>query len=253
MPKYFLKLSYCGTHYNGWQAQANTDKTIQKIISDVLSVTLRHSVNLVGCGRTDTGVHASEFFAHFESETLSSHPYDFWIYKWNSMLPNDIAIDCILPVVDSAHARYSAISRTYHYFIHQKKDPFKYQHSWYYTHSLNHTLILQAIDILKQHNDFACFTKDAKEYENTLCNIYDAEWQTQQHQIIFSITANRFLRNMVRATVGTLIEIGLEKISLSDFENILHSKDRKNAGFSAPAVGLHLTKIIYPSEIFIHQ
>lgn len=251
MPRYFLELSYCGTHYNGWQIQSNTDKTIQKILSDILSVTLRHPVMPVGCGRTDTGVHARQFFAHFESNNLSSHPFDFWLHKWNSMLPKDIAIHNILPVKDTAHARYSAQSRTYQYYIHQKKDPFLFQYSWYLPHVLDHKKILIAISKLPLHTDFACFTKHAHEYENTNCIIHLAKWEMIGHQIIFTISANRFLRNMIRAIVGTLIQIGTNKISLPDFENILKSKDRKKAGFSAPPQGLHLTEIVYPSHIFL--
>lgn len=251
MPRYFIELSYCGTHYNGWQIQANTPQTIQQILSDILSLTLRHSVTLTGCGRTDAGVHAKKFSAHFDSDNLHAYPFDFWIHKWNSMLPEDIAVHNILPVVDTAHARYSAISRTYQYFIHQKKNPFLYQYSWHFQQTLDHQLIQNALDILKQHQDFACFAKEADEYENTLCNIIDAKWEVQHYQIVFTITANRFLRNMVRAVVGTLINIGTKKNSLKDFENILHSKDRKKAGFSAPPQGLHLIDIIYPTDIFI--
>lgn len=251
MSRYFIELSYCGTHYNGWQQQSNTDKTVQKILNDVLSVTLRHSVTLTGCGRTDTGVHAKQFYAHFDSNTLARQPFDFWIHKWNSMLPDDIAIHQILPVKETAHARYSAISRTYQYFIHQKKDPFLFPYSWYFHQPLNHNLIQNALNILSKHNDFACFTKHAEEYENTECIIYHAKWEVQAHQIVFTISANRFLRNMIRALTGTLIWLGTGKISLNDFEKIMLSKKRTNAGFSAPPQGLHLTQIVYPNDIFL--
>lgn len=221
------------------------------MLSEVLSVTLSHPAALVGCGRTDTGVHARQFFAHFDSDTLQNHTVDYWIYKWNSMLPKDIAVHKIIPVNENAHARFSATLRTYQYFIHQNKNPFVHLYSWYYSRAINHKKIQDALVILKQHSDFACFAKDANEYENTNCIIYDANWNVEQEQIIFTISANRFLRNMMRAIVGTLIGIGAEKITITEFENILHSKDRKKAGFSAPPEGLHLTNIHYPKELFI--
>lgn len=250
MPRYFIELRYCGTDLNGWQIQSNTPNTIQQILIQTLSVTLKHPVEIVGCGRTDSGVHAKQFFAHFDSETLAHHPFDYWIYKWNSMLPDRIAIQNIIPVIKTAHARYDAISRTYEYHIHQKKDPFLFQKSWFFPHALNHQKIRAALEILKQHKDFACFTKEASEYTHTICNIYEADWKVGQHQIVFSITANRFLRNMVRAIVGTLMGVGTEKFSLSNFEHILISKDRKKAGISAPAEALYLTKVEYPPHIF---
>lgn len=251
MPRYFIELSYCGTPFQGWQIQSNTSNTIQHYLSDVLSCTLKHPVLPIGCGRTDSGVHAKQFFAHFDSHTLHQHPFEDWIYKWNRMLPKDIAIHRILPVIDSAHARYSALSRTYEYHIHQKKNPFLYHQSWYYPRSLNHQPILQALSILKQHTNFACFTKDSDSYTHTLCNIYNAEWLVHNDQILFRISANRFLRNMIRALVGTLIALGTGKYSLNDFETILLSADRKKAGFSAPPHGLYLTQIVYPDHLFI--
>lgn len=251
MPRYFLELSFNGNELNGWQIQSNTTETIQQYLADVLSKTLRENIMPIGCGRTDAGVHAKQFFAHFDSQHIINHPFDFWIHKWNSMLPEKIAIHKIIPVKDDAHARYSAISRTYEYYIHQRKNPFTYNFSWYYPFELHHQKIQEAIQIISKFNDFACFTKDADEYNNTLCNITEIEWRVQSPNIIFKISANRFLRNMVRAIVGTLIEVGREKISLDELVKIIESKDRQKAGFSAPPQGLHLTKIIYPEEIFI--
>lgn len=251
MPRYFLELSYCGTNYHGWQIQSNTPKTIQQILQETLSVTLKHPITLTGCGRTDTGVHAKQFFAHFDSDALNQHPFNFWINKWNKMLPDDIAIHNIIPVKDTAHARYTAISRTYEYYIHQKKDPFLYNYSWHFTPHIEHQLVNQALKILSQHQNFACFAKDNEEYENTTCIIQNIQWNVTNHYITLIISANRFLRNMVRAIMGTLIWVGIKKISLQDFEKILLSNDRQKAGFSAPPQGLHLTKIIYPSDIFI--
>ncbi|GIV27104.1 MAG: tRNA pseudouridine synthase A [Bacteroidia bacterium] len=251
MPRYFLELAYCGTNLNGWQIQANTPNTVQQILTEVLSTTLRENIELIGCGRTDAGVHAKQYFAHFDSSNLASHPFDFWLHKWNSMLPESIAIHQILPVKDAAHARYDAVSRTYEYFIHQRKDPFLYQKSWYYPTPLNHEKIMNALEIIKNHNDFACFAKDASEYKNTICIITHTEWKIKNYQITFTISANRFLRNMVRSLVGTLIWIGTGKFSLEDLKNILHSRDRKKAGFSAPADGLYLSQIIYPKDIFL--
>lgn len=251
MPRYFLELSYCGTNYNGWQIQSNTSKTIQQILQETLSITLKHHVMLIGCGRTDAGVHAQQFFAHFDSDALSKQPFEFWINKWNKMLPDDIAIHSIIPVKDDAHARYSAVSRTYDYHIHQQKDPFLSKYSWYFTMPLNHDLIVQALNIIKSHQDFAAFTKDADEHDNTLCDIHDIQWYVRGHRIVFTISANRFLRNMVRAIVGTLIWIGTGKFSLDKLEEILQSKDRRQAGFSAPPQGLYLRNIIYSPDIFI--
>lgn len=251
MPRYFIELSYCGTNLNGWQTQINTPNTVQQILSDTLSTTLREPITPTGCGRTDAGVHARQFFAHFDSINLSNHPFDFWLHKWNAMLPKNIAIHQIIPVKDEAHARYNALSRTYEYHIHHRKDPFLHQRSWYYPIKLNHEKIISALEIIRHHNDFACFTKNTTDYKNTICFITHTEWKIQDYQIVFIIKANRFLRNMVRSIVGTLIWIGTNKLTLEDFKNILLSRDRKQAGFSAPAEGLYLSKIEYPKDIFL--
>ncbi len=253
MPRFFLEISYNGVPFNGWQTQENTPHTIQNILETTLSLTLKHKITITGCGRTDAGVHAKQSFAHFDTDNLLSHPFDFWIYKWNCMLPEEIAIKNIFLVTNSAHARFDAISRTYEYYIHQKKDPFLSNRSYFLHTPLDFTKISKAIEIIAMHKDFACFTKAAEKYNNTICHISFFNWSQENNQIKFTITANRFLRNMVRAIMGTLLWISNEKIDINDLEKIIAARDRKLAGFSVPAEGLYLSKVEYPDALFINN
>ena len=197
----------------------------------------------MGAGRTDTGVHAKEMFAHFDYDPILE--IDSTLHKLNSYLPKDIAIYDIIPVHEDAHARFDAKKRTYQYHISSVKNVFSQEESWYYHQNLDVELMNQAAKILLNHTDFQCFSKVNTDVNTFNCTIYEAYWKQENNQLIFTISADRFLRNMVRAIVGTLVNIGLHKITLSDFNSIIENKNRNEAGFSVPAQGLFLTKIEY--------
>ena len=245
--RYFLELSYAGTNYHGWQIQPNA-VTVQETIEHALGLLLRNPIKITGAGRTDTGVHARQMFAHFDVEKAINS--DDLTYKLNSFLPADISIYKIHRVTDEAHARFDAIARSYQYFIHRHKDPFLTETSWYLAKDLDVDLMNQAAKILTQYKDFKSFSKTHTDVKTYLCDVRQAAWQTTDNQLVFYITADRFLRNMVRAIVGTLVDIGLHKISLDELVQIIESRDRSNAGFSVPAKGLFLTEIVYPPQIF---
>ncbi|WP_281323835.1 tRNA pseudouridine(38-40) synthase TruA [Flavobacterium sp. IMCC34518] len=240
--RYFIKLAYNGTHYHGWQYQPNA-ASVQETMNKAFSVILNNEINLMGAGRTDTGVHAKEMYAHFDLETLFDIPNT--IHKLNSFLPKDIVIYAILPVANEAHSRFDATKRTYEYHINTFKDAFLQEKSWYFHQKLDLDLMNEAAKSLLNHTDFQCFSKVNTDVNTFDCSIFEAYWKQEDDKLIFTISANRFLRNMVRSIVGTLINIGLYKITLDDFEKIIESKNRDKAGFSVPAHGLYLTKIAY--------
>ena len=212
-------------------------------MNKAFSVILNSEINLMGAGRTDTGVHAKEMYAHFDFET----PFDIpnLIHKLNAFLPKDIVIYDIFEVSDEAHTRFDATKRTYEYHINTFKDAFLQEQSWYFHQKLDLDLMNKAAKLLLNHTDFQCFSKVNTDVNTFDCTIFEAYWNQEDKKLIFTISANRFLRNMVRSIVGTLINIGLHKITLDDFESIIESKNRDKAGFSVPAHGLYLTKIEY--------
>lgn len=240
--RYFIKLAYNGTHYHGWQCQPNAS-SVQETLNKAVSVILNADINLMGAGRTDTGVHATEMYAHFDFEK----PFDLKsiVHKLNSYLPKDIVVYAVIPVPDEAHARFDATKRTYEYHINTFKDAFLQDGSWYFHKKLDLDSMNEASKLLFNHTDFQCFSKVNTDVNTFDCTIFEAYWQQKDNQIVFTISANRFLRNMVRAIVGTLVNVGLHKISLDDFNEIIKSKNREKAGFSVPAHGLYLTKIEY--------
>jgi tRNA pseudouridine38-40 synthase len=250
--RYFIKLAYNGTHYHGWQYQPNA-ASVQETMNKAFSTILNSEINLMGAGRTDTGVHAKEMYAHFDFDT----PFDIpnLIHKLNSFLPKDIVVYDIFPVADDAHTRFDATKRTYEYHINTFKDIFAQEQSWYFHQKLDVELMNEAAKILLKHTNFQCFSKVNTDVNTFDCTIFEAYWtrggaeqsgaKQENEKLIFTISANRFLRNMVRAIVGTLINIGLHKINLIDFETIIENKNRDKAGFSVPAHGLYLTKIEY--------
>jgi len=240
--RYFIQFAYNGTHYHGWQIQPNAS-SVQETLNKAFSVLLNETISIMGAGRTDTGVHASEMYGHFDTEKTLDIPV--LVYKLNSYLPKDIAIFDIIPVRDDAHCRFDATKRTYEYHINTIKNPFLQELSWYVTQQLDVDLMNEAAQILLKHTDFQCFSKVNTDVNTFDCTIFEAYWKQENGKLIFTISANRFLRNMVRAIVGTLINIGLKKITLTDFENIIASKSREKAGFSVPAHGLYLTNIYY--------
>lgn len=241
--RYFIEFAYKGTNYHGWQYQPNAS-SVQETLTKALSTILKTEIELVGAGRTDSGVHAKQMFAHFDYdlEIEISH----LTHKLNSFLTKDIAVLDFHEVHNDAHARFDATKRTYEYHIHTKKDAFESDNSWYYLNDLNIEKMNDACKILFNYIDFECFSKVHTDVNTFNCTIFEANWKQIDNRLIFTISADRFLRNMVRAIVGTMVNIGLEKISLDDFTAIIESKDRNKAGFSVPAHGLYLTKVEYP-------
>lgn len=245
MTRYFLKLAYRGTAYHGWQIQDNAH-TVQAELNEKISTLLGASINVVGCGRTDTGVHAREFYAHFEvQEPLGWKPEDF-VFKLNRFLPHDIAVYLLKPVPNDLHARFSATSRTYRYFIAREKDPFRRDLSMEFTGPLQIEAMQQAASYLKHYTDFTSFSKLHTQTATNNCKVQEAFWSDEPPYLIFTITADRFLRNMVRAIVGTLLEIGKGKMSPGDMKEVIEARNRGRAGFSVPAQGLFLEHVRYP-------
>jgi tRNA pseudouridine38-40 synthase len=249
MSRFFIELSFNGSRYFGWQIQPG-QPTVQEVLEKCLSAFLRTTVSVTGAGRTDTGVHASFFVAHFDAGQLPFGPEDM-VYKLNRFLPEDISLHRLNPVLPEAHARFSALSRTYRYFISRKKDPFFAGTSCRYLLPLNLEKMNEAAALLQKHSDFTSFSKLHTDTKTNLCKVTEAFWEEKDHQLVFTITADRFLRNMVRAIVGTLLEVGKEKLSVEGFDEIILRKDRCEAGMSMPAKGLFLTGIAYPEGIYL--
>jgi tRNA pseudouridine38-40 synthase len=247
--RFFIRIAYRGTNYNGWQIQTNA-KTVQGILNEKLSLLLKVPIVLTGAGRTDTGVNARCFYAHFDYNKLDSKELDKLVYHLNSLLPSDIAVQSIFPVADNAHARFSATSRSYAYYIHSKKDPFLEGISYFYYKSLDVEKMRLACKLLMEFDDFKSFSKNHTDVNTYNCHIFNAEWKVVENQIIFMICADRFLRNMVRAIVGTMLELGNNSKNLDDFRKIILARDRSMAGPSVPPHGLFLVDIIYPEGIF---
>jgi tRNA pseudouridine38-40 synthase len=248
--RYFIYLAYKGTAYHGWQIQPN-GITIQKILEDALSIALRNPINIVGAGRTDTGVHAKLMVAHFDFQNEPINCYEL-VKKLNSLLPTDISVSKIIEVANNSHARFDASSRTYEYHIIQSKDVFQNELKVQITGALNIQLMNNAASILLHHTDFTSFSKLHTDVKTNNCKIYHAQWTKNNDELIFTITADRFLRNMVRAIVGTLLEVGREKLTIKQFEEIIIAKNRCKAGVSVPAKGLFLIDIQYPNSVFIN-
>ncbi|MBZ9627661.1 tRNA pseudouridine(38-40) synthase TruA [Psychroflexus sp. CAK1W] len=244
--RYYLQLSYLGTHYHGWQKQL--DKvSVQSQINHALQTALQESVDVVGAGRTDTGVHASGYVAHFDCHQRITD-YKKCIFKLNSILPPDIAVHDLKKVADDFHARFDATSRTYEYSIVQFKDPFSLGRSYFVKNELDVEAMQKASNLLFNHKNFKSFSKVKTDVYTFDCEIKKAIWHQNEHHLLFEISANRFLRNMVRAIVGTLVEVGLHKISVEAFNEIIIAQERSKAGKSVPAHALVLKKIEYPEQ-----
>jgi tRNA pseudouridine38-40 synthase len=244
--RYFIELAYKGTNYHGWQIQPDAN-SVQETLNKALSMLLKTDIDIMGAGRTDSGVHAKQMYAHFDFDSeIDSKQL---IHKLNSFLPNDIVIYRIFKVADDAHARFDATKRTYEYHIHTMKDAFENDGSYQFHLPLEIDKMNEACAILFKHTDFECFSKVHTDVNTFNCSIFEANWKQNGSKIVFTISADRFLRNMVRAIVGTMINIGTEKITLSNFEKIIQSKDRSQAGYSVPAHGLYLTKIEYGKKL----
>ena len=248
--RFFLELSFKGTAFYGWQIQPQSP-TVQQAVADALSTVLKKNTKVTGAGRTDAGVHAKGFFAHFDAEESMVMKNKKFIFQLNGILGHDIAVHRLHRVKANAHARYSAISRSYQYFITQEKDPFFQDYQYFHSRSLDLDAMNTAAQVLFQYNDFTSFSKLHSHTETNLCHIMEAEWKQLPGKIIFTIKADRFLRNMVRAIVGTLIQVGSGKLNPDDMHRIINQRDRSLAGPSAPAHGLMLVKIEYPDELMV--
>lgn len=249
MARYFLRIEYNGTKYHGWQLQKNAS-TVQVEINRVVSILAGQEINVTGCGRTDTGVHARDFYAHFDLEEVNKSP-GISALKLSKMLPPDIVVTDVLPVVPDAHARFSAVSRTYKYYIARRKDPFMQEFAWLFHGKLNMEVILKGTEIIQETEDFTSFSKASPDTKTGICRILNAHWEQKDHLLVFTITADRFLRNMVRAITGTLIEMGKKRFDGTELHRIIAAKERSRAGLSVPAKGLFLHEVNYPEDIFL--
>lgn len=244
--RFFIELSYNGSAYHGWQNQPNAI-SVQEVLEEGLSTLLKEKIDIVGAGRTDSGVHAKQMFAHFN--TTKAFSSEKLIYKLNSFLPKDIAVQEIFKVNDEAHARFDAISREYKYRISLYKNVFSFNNTYYFKPELDIFKMNEAAKILLNYKDFKCFSRSNTDVKTYNCIIMNAEWTLEDNELVFTIRADRFLRNMVRAIVGTMINIGTGKIEVDYLHNIIKSKDRSKAGASVPGYALYLTKIEYSKNI----
>lgn len=244
--RYFIRFSYFGKRYHGWQNQPN-GVTVQQVLEQALSQLLTVSVSLTGAGRTDAGVHAKEMYAHFDGESIADTQN--LTYRLNAFLPDDIAVQDIFRVPDRVHTRFDALERTYEYWIVQEKNPFLRDSAHYVRQSLDVGRMNEAAGILLQETHFECFSKSNTDVKTYTCSLKKAEWAWRDGILVFTVTADRFLRNMVRAIVGTLLEVGTGKTDIGHVKMVLKSRDRRMAGPSVPAKGLYLTQIIYPDSI----
>ena len=251
--RYFIKLFFNGTQYHGWQTQDNS-LCIQAVLNKALSVVLKQEISVTGAGRTDAGVHAKEFFAHFDLEMiLDRNKTKDLINHLNGYLPADIAIRSVFEVKPDAHARFSALSRTYQYLITTEKDPFLTNLAYRYSGALDIDQMNLGAEMIRNCSDFTSFAKLPSETKTNICRVTEAQWSKNGNQLVFTITADRFLRNMVRAIAGTLIDLGRNHLQLADIERVILAKDRRAAGYSVPASGLYLTSVKYPNEIFLKE
>ncbi|MEQ8908549.1 MAG: tRNA pseudouridine(38-40) synthase TruA [Vicingaceae bacterium] len=243
--RYFLDLQFRGTNYHGWQVQPNAN-TVQAELEKALSTLLQNPTEIVGAGRTDTGVHAKQMVAHFEVEkAVDSHSF---LHRLNSLLPKDISALKVWQVKDDFHARFDASSRSYRYVISQTKDPFLQDLAYYFKHDLDVAAMNQAAKLLLGELDFSCFSKAHTQTFTNNCSLIQAVWKLEGHLLYFDVSANRFLRNMVRAMVGTLIEVGEGRRSVDSMQALIESKNRSEAGSSVPAHGLFLMEVKYPED-----
>lgn len=243
--RYFIQIAYDGSQYHGWQIQPNA-VTVQELLDKAMSTFYRQPIETLGCGRTDAGVHATEFYAHFDVENLEESKVLQAVAGINAMLPYQIAAKRIIPVHEEAHARFDATARAYKYYLHFEKDPFKLNRSWLVKDKLDLNLMNQAAALLLDYTDFSCFSKSNTQTFTNNCKIVKAVFEETDGGLVFTIEADRFLRNMVRAVMGTLVRVGKYEIDLEEFKAVIESKNRSKAGQSVPACGLYLVKVEYP-------
>lgn len=251
MARYFITLSYDGAAYCGWQRQPDTP-TVQQAVEKALSTLLRSEIEIVGAGRTDTGVNASKYVAHFDIEQAVADCQQL-VYKLNLVLPHDIAVQKVERVKDDAHARFDAVEREYTYYISQRKNPFRRYSAWQYYVPLDVEMMNVAAKSLLEWSDFTTFAKLNSNNKTNICRVIKAEWRRSEDDsdlLIFTIRADRFLRNMIRAIVGTLVDVGRGRYSAADFEHILHSCDLSQSSAGAPAQGLFLSDVEYMEDVY---
>ncbi|HLW31981.1 MAG TPA: tRNA pseudouridine(38-40) synthase TruA [Aequorivita sp.] len=248
--RYFIEIAYSGKNYYGWQRQPK-QISVQQVLEESLSTVLRREIVLVGSGRTDTGVHAKQLFAHFDSDKIENK--EKLVFRLNSFLPKDISVKNIFEVKADAHARFDALQREYEYRIAIGKDPFSQGFTYQIYNKPNVEAMNEAAGLLLGHTDFQCFSRSKTDVRTYNCNVIKAKWEENNNELVFTIIADRFLRNMVRAIVGTLLDVGFGKITLKRFEEILNSKNREQAGASAPPQGLYLTEVVYPESLFLKK
>lgn len=246
--RYFFEIAYHGKNYAGWQSQANA-VGVQSVVEEVLSKIFRQEIKIVGSGRTDTGVHCEQQFFHVDiDKAIDETPL---IQRLNSFLPKDISIRSIRKVKPEASARYNAVERTYQYRMTLKKNPFLDGLAWHYFKDADIPTMNDAAALLVGEHDFECFSKVKTDVNHFICAVKKAEWRKEGDLLEFTITANRFLRGMVRSIVGTLLDVGTRKTSMKEFQLIINSKDRRKAGANVPPYGLYLTKVKYPPHVFV--
>lgn len=248
MARYFIHLAYNGASYCGWQTQPGLP-TVQLTLEQGLSTLLRQPVSVVGCGRTDTGVHASDFYAHFDYSGECSVVSGQLVFKLNNILPPDIAVFDIFPVADNAHARFDATARTYQYHVSDRKLPFRQGQCARIYYNPDIDLMNRAAEVLMEYDDFTSFAKLHTQVKTNICHLTHARWERVGEELVFTIRSNRFLRNMVRSVTGTLLDVGRGKLSLDGLREIIEKKDRCAAGVSMPPQGLFLTKVEYPWQL----
>lgn len=246
--RYFIDLAYDGSAFHGWQIQPNAI-SVQEILEKALSIAFQKNIAVVGAGRTDAGVHAKQLIAHVDVEDKIDEAQ--LQFKLNTLLPDEVAINSIYQVQEEAHARFDAVARQYKYYVSTSKDPFSRDYSYYIKKSLDIDKMNEAAKILLDYKDFKCFSKSKTDVFTYNCDISFAAWEQKENLLVFTIKADRFLRNMVRAIVGTLIEIGLHKLEVEDLHHIIKSRNRSKAGKSVDAKGLFLTQVEYPNSILI--
>ena len=244
MKRYFIHLAYNGSNYCGWQIQPHSP-SVQETLEHCLRLKLGQPVSLTGCGRTDTGVHARNYYAHFDLDTEINDCEEL-SYRLNVFLPPDIVVYRICPVQENAHARFDAVSRTYHYYITRTKNPFHQQDAYDFHGDLDVEKMQYAADLLFEYHDFTSFSKVHTQVKTNNCKIMEARWFEQDGLLVFRIQADRFLRNMVRAIVGTLLEVGKGRMTIEQFRDVIEKKDRCSAGESVPAHALFLEEVEYP-------